>query len=175
MSIKKLEQSHVDLSKVVPLNGNRLVAFINHVVIRVTEQLNDLTVTVDSRLYDLNEKINHCNANLTILETKLNSIPGLGVASAQVTPVKPAVVAEQSVPEVSQLMSANESASEIIPEKETVAETNSSTAVEEESEPVEEDPGIARYRKMLQVGVPYAALIPKMIADGIDPEILAPK
>jgi len=74
---EELQHNHLDLKKVPPLDSNRLVTLINHFVVTVVEQLGQMQATVDARLYELNEKINVCVANLVILESKLNSIPGL--------------------------------------------------------------------------------------------------
>lgn len=74
---EELQHNHLDLKKVPPLSSNRLVSLINHFVVTVVEQLSNMQATVDARLFELNEKINVCVANLVILESKLNSIPGL--------------------------------------------------------------------------------------------------
>lgn len=37
MSIQHLEQSHVDLSKIPPLESNRLIGFVNHFALNIVQ------------------------------------------------------------------------------------------------------------------------------------------
>jgi len=219
MSITKLEQSHIDLYRVRPLNPNRLVAFINHMVIRTTQQLNQLVLTVDTRLERINTKINQCQANLTVLETKLNSVPGLVVnidrpasttvqqqpstatqpdqpsASATVNPVQVSSTSQTTVPthqqnghahQPSTLESSGSSAGQADQQQSQMNGVGDSVSSsgdqnggqEAETEAVVEeevDPRLAKYTRMLSVGVPFPAVQQKMLTEGLDPTLLQPK
>ena len=175
MSITKLEQSHIDLSKLKPLNPNRLVAFVNHMVIRITKELNELVLNVDTRLEQLHVKISQCEANLTILETKLNSIPGLSYnLTANPTITIPAESANVTV--TNHIMANVEAKIDVANDdsqmkSETTATGESPEENVEETKP-EKDPRLAKYYKMLQVGVPLPAVHQKMIGEDLDPNLL---
>lgn len=69
--------SHLDLDKVRSIEKNRLIAMFNHFTVSFVKQCNEMQYMVDSRLTDINKKINMCESNLLILETKFASIAGL--------------------------------------------------------------------------------------------------
>ena len=178
MSITKLEQSHVDLNKLKPLNPNRLVAFVNHMVIRITKELNELVLNVDTRMEKLHVKISQCEANLTILETKLNSIPGLAhnLTTAKPTP-QPTAQAETGnvVTSPATPIASENSKPELVVTQESKTDSPAAQATEEETnetKPVEKDPRLAKFYKMVQVGVPLPAVHQKMIGEDLDPNLL---
>lgn len=185
--LKELSQSQVPLEKVAPLQSNRLVTFVNHFIVSIVQQLNELSSVVDSRLFDINNQIVRCNTNLVILEMKLNSISGLTSAAEATT-------GPTSEP-VSQLIAANAinevsgSPSETIPahlsgqspdstQTERNEENHSNSKKETETDAKEpeqepEDPRLAKYKKMVQLGIPLAAVRQKMSLEGVDPELLS--
>ena len=175
MSITKLEQSHIDLSKLKPLNPNRLVAFVNHMVICITKELNELVLNVDTRLEKLHVKISQCEANLTILETKLSSIPGLSYdmttkpTVATPTELVTAPVTNQVIANVEPKTEIDDDGGSEIKSESTVTEQSPEENVETKPE---KDPRLAKYYKMLQVGVPLPAVHQKMIGEDLDPNLL---
>lgn len=77
LSISQIKTNHLDLNKVKSIEKNRLIAFMNQFIISFLHQCNEFNYTVDSRLMDINRKLNTCESNLIILESKLTSVSGL--------------------------------------------------------------------------------------------------
>ncbi|RWS31111.1 WASH complex subunit CCDC53-like protein [Leptotrombidium deliense] len=176
-SIQQLQQSHVDLCKVSPIEKNRLIAFVNHFVVSVVKHLNYMTNLVDSRLNILNDKLNICHANLVILETKLNSVSGLAAAS---TPEKlqteTQLVSSHSEPTIENPPTKVEENERNDLKRENNEEVSTEVTVNDEEVRDETDEAnnelLSKYYKMMRIGVPLGAVQQKMIAEGLDPTLL---
>jgi WASH complex subunit CCDC53 len=170
--LKELQRQQLDYEKAKPLNSNRLVTFVNHFIVSIVEQLNELSSCVDSRLHSINNKINICHSNLVILEMKLNSISGLSL------PLNPNNNNTNSLPQTQQIdeIQDNNRPTDVVIETETETsnEVEESEQIDEpkEEEVVEEDPQMAKYRKMLQLGIPLGAVHQKMMTEGVDINLL---
>lgn len=183
MSIRGLAYSHVDLSKIPPLEPNRLVGFINHFassLVQVSDeplrvpcliawqQLSNLNNAADLRLFRLHSRILTCKTNLLILERKLASVDGLSVAPAPVPATTPAP--SQTVPDARKISQVNEDVGKDRPE-ESHAEVEQDDTDNAQSHE-KDDPELCRFYKMLKVGVPLPAVRMKMVSEGVDPDRL---
>lgn len=156
--LAQLQHEHVNLHKQKPLASNRLVTFVNHFLTNIVEQLNELTAMVDSKLLALNNKLNICQSNLVILEMKLNSISGLSLPSTNNSPLN------NLDPQVS---SVNENINSDVGES-----SRENEDIVEEKVPPQDDSLLAKYRKMLHLGIPLGAVHQKMQTEGVDPSLL---
>ncbi|XP_028409146.1 WASH complex subunit 3-like [Dendronephthya gigantea] len=158
----------IDLTKVGSIQQKRTIAFLNHFISHTVNFLNRFSCVCEEKLSDLSNRLQRVDVTMSILEAKLASIPGLENVTVSESP------------------SAGPTASET-PATTTPStngeEANVATNNEEAPPPIEEepaqpvmtvakDPRYAKYFQMLKVGVPLAALRPKVIADGLDPDLL---
>ena len=195
--LKELSQSQVPLERVAPLNSNRLVTFVNHFIVSIVQQLNELSSAVDSRLYDINNQMIRCNANLVILEMKLNSISGLSSVSSAVPSAVPSVINNNTdssktndIPLPQTTTNTDSNSAEDLPQNQVTNDSPKSQTTTDETKPEEteevnkneekaeeetepEDPRIGKYKKMLSLGIPLGAVHHKMIMEGIDPNLLS--
>jgi hypothetical protein len=171
--LKELQRQQLDYEKAKPLNSNRLVTFVNHFIVSIVEQLNELSSCVDSRLHSLNNKINICHSNLVILEMKLNSISGLSLPSNPNNNNTNCLPQTQQIDEIQD----NNRPTDVVIETETETSNEvegSDEQIDEhkEEEVVEENPQMAVYRKMLRLGISLAAVHQKMMTEGVDINLL---
>lgn len=172
-NLKQLQQQQLDFQKVAPLNSNRLVTFINHFIITIVDQLNEFSTVADSKLHQLNNKINICHANLVILEMKLNSISGLSslpTNSSKLNKEDQEITSqEQTDVQVTESNTQDNQVEGTTEVKNEIEENQEDTKSEEQ---VEEDPRLAKYRKMFSFGIPLEAIHQKMVLEGVDPNLL---
>ena len=191
--LRELSQSQVPLERVAPLHSNRLVTFVNHFIVSIVQQLNELSSVVDSRLFDINNQIVRCNTNLVILEMKLNSISGLSSVSGVVNGETSEPIATttntstsngphgqhhptQTLQTEFHIDNNSEEAADASNNELNKTEPNDMTPVKEESDEREsepEDPRLAKYKKMVQLGIPLAAVHQKMSLEGVDTQLLS--
>lgn len=147
----------VDLETVDSIHKKRLLAFINHFVISTSSFLNKLSKSCEQRFMTLENKIQKLEASVIILESKLNSVPGLDVQDNKeivenISPVKEANLSEEKM-EIEEKVSIDN-------------EANEPTLVKRAL-----DPELKKYVKMLQFGVPEPAVRLKMSQEGVDPSL----
>ncbi|KAB5565981.1 hypothetical protein PHYPO_G00247820 [Pangasianodon hypophthalmus] len=144
--------SGVDLTKVPAIQQRRIVAFLNQFIVHTVRFLNRFSTVCEEKLATISLRIQQIETTLSILETKLSSIPGLeDVTVDRTAPSPPSEVPGQGQ-EGSQGHKGEPAADNVM----TVAK----------------DPRYARYLKMVQVGVPVMAIKNKMILEGLDPSLL---
>ncbi|XP_054153512.1 WASH complex subunit 3-like [Oppia nitens] len=187
--IKELSHKQISLDKLKPLKSNRLVTFVNHFIVSIVQNLNELSATVDSRLYDLNQQILRCNTNLTILELKLNSIAGLSSASTNTVSASSDSsdqTTDRPLPQITPTYQTNDSqevvTNSLITNETQESDTNGqqsndgmdSNESHQESQEEEEvvDSRLDKYKKMVRLGIPVQAVQQKMLIDGIDPQLI---
>lgn len=149
----------VDLETVDSIHKKRLLAFINHFVISTSSFLNKLSKSCEQRFMTLETKIQKLEASVIILESKLNSVPGLDSQDVKNKTVEIA-------PPVSEVVRTEEK----MDTEETPAVIESKEIELPPAKPTL-DPEHMKYVKMLQVGVPEPAVRLKMTQEGIDPSI----
>ncbi|OTF78180.1 hypothetical protein BLA29_013132, partial [Euroglyphus maynei] len=69
-----LRNPNFQLNKVSPLDNGTLVTFINNYMYAMIGMLNDFNDHLETKLINLNRRIDNITANLVILEMKLNSV-----------------------------------------------------------------------------------------------------
>ena len=146
--------SGVDYSSIEGIQRKRVLKFVNHFIVQMTNFLSNFSQTCDIKLLTLANKLQNLETSLVLLENKLESIPQLTMNSE----------------------------TKIIPQTETETqkeELNDSTLekVEKETEEIIEekilvDPRIKVFEKMLNVGVPEQAVRLKMQSQGLDDHLL---
>lgn len=137
----------VDLETVNSIHKKRLLAFVNHFVISTTSFLNTISKSCEQKFMALENKIQKLEASIIILESKLNSVPGLKEEVANV------LTEETETPVVTE------------PEEVKPEETAPEPAQAELS------PELMKYVKMLQFGVPAQAVRLKLSQDSVDPAL----
>uniref|UniRef100_A0A0A9ZG80 WASH complex subunit CCDC53 n=1 Tax=Lygus hesperus TaxID=30085 RepID=A0A0A9ZG80_LYGHE len=145
----------LDLSEAPPIHQKRLVTFFNHFIVTMVDFLNNFSNSCSHRLFMFDRKIGKIEAELRLLEIKLNSIPGFKEDVPK--PVVPTDTNTSSASE--ELLEAND-------------EPATKTQEEHEEAPPEVDPVLARFIRMAQKGVPVPAVKLQMKVEGIDPELL---
>ncbi|XP_013791820.1 WASH complex subunit 3-like [Limulus polyphemus] len=151
----------VDYSKVRPIHQKRTLAFLNHFLIRTTSFLNHFATVCDEKLENLLTRIQKLESSMSILEAKLASIPGLENVTACTQPVE-----NQNI-ETPVLQPPVEA-----PAEEPIAMTEKTVQPEKPVMTISQDPRFAKYFKMLNLGVPVAAVKHKIFMEGLDPNIL---
>ncbi|XP_046844736.1 WASH complex subunit 3-like [Xenia sp. Carnegie-2017] len=171
----------IDLTKVGSIQQKRIVAFINHFVAHTVNFLNRFSCVCEEKLSDLSNRLQRVDVTMSILEAKLSSIPGLENVTAPESSTPTADDTSEHVVPESTASPAQPTAS---PAQPTASDSNNTPSVSEElSPPVEEepaqpvmtvskDPRYAKFFQMLKVGVPLAALRPKILSEGLDPDLL---
>ena len=148
--------SGVDYSSIEGIQRKRVLKFVNHFVVQMTNFLSNFSQTCDIKLLTLANKLQNLETSLVLLENKLESIPQLTVVHSET----------KTIPQTA---------------KETQKEElNDSTAlkiVEKQTEEIKEeivlvDPRIKVFEKMLNVGVPEQAVRLKMQSQGLDDHLL---
>ncbi|XP_054273016.1 WASH complex subunit 3 isoform X2 [Macrosteles quadrilineatus] len=165
--------SGVDLNKVPPIHQKRLLTFVNHFIITTVSFLNNFAQTCERKLLYTDRKMQKLEAELCILEAKLNSIPGL-------EEIKMEEKVQVEVPNAGTDVTEKSSDAKIPPAVGSGDnEPGSSQPVESQSAESEsatpsaaKDPALARFFKMIQVGVPLPAVKLKMQQEGLDPNLL---
>lgn len=156
---------NLDLVQAPPINQKRLVTFINHFLINTVDFLNKFSKHCTYKLFTLDQKINRIEAELCLLESKLNSIPE--VADSKDVNVQLPKPEEIETPKPTENIEENGQPSEVKEKVETPVDE-----VDPPKEPEPENPELLKYRKMIQVGVPLQAVKIKMQIEGLDPSLL---
>ncbi|XP_041441037.1 WASH complex subunit 3 isoform X1 [Xenopus laevis] len=179
--------SGIDLTKVPPIQQKRTVAFLNQFVVHSVQFLNRFATVCEEKLSALSLRIQQIETTLNILEakgdckvwfskfkdltSKLSSIPGLEDVKVEAQHISESNISNGHLPSqpdaqsvVVSPQSDNNSMNDGILQKEEAKSENITT--------VSKDPRYARYLKMVQVGVPVMAIKNKMIAEGLNPDLL---
>jgi hypothetical protein len=168
----------LDLASLDSIGHTRLMASINQFAERTVDFLNRFSHIADLKLLDVSERIQNLEILTTILESKLQSINGLNFTPGQALPPpsapippppsSPGGAAPPPPPppppgSVSDSSPPHDSSPEDIPESPPEASGPPSKR---------DDPAYAKFFKLKAIGVPLAALRPKMIEEGLDPDAL---
>lgn len=155
----------VDLTKVASIHQKRTLAFLNHFISHTINFLNKFSRVCETKLEELNIRIQRIETTLSILEAKLSSIPGLEVAASLNT--SPASYEHQDQVEQtsdSPVTTSNNTSSELLNDVKTEEPKSIRT--------VSQDSRYIKYFKLLQMGVPLMAFTAKMISEGLNPDLL---
>lgn len=159
----------VDYTKVGSINHKRTLAFLNHFISHTVRFLNRFSCICEEKLAGLSNRIQRIEVMVNILEAKIASIPGL----EDVTVAAPAPQAPTSQVSAASTGPSTDTAAVPAP---AAAEVAGPPPPEPEPEiptmTVAKDPRYAKYFQMMKMGVPAAALRGKLLADGLDPDLL---
>ncbi|KAF5901651.1 WASH complex subunit CCDC53 [Clarias magur] len=162
--------SGVDLRKVPAIQQRRIVAFLNQFIVHTVRFLNRFSTVCEEKLATISLRIQQIETTLSILETKLSSIPGL--EEVTVDGVNQRLPTETNGPAVGSGPPAVTAAPSPPSEGPGQGQEGPQGQKADNVMTVAKDPRYARYLKMVQVGVPVMAIKNKMILDGLDPSLL---
>ena len=130
--------SGLDYRQVECIQRKRLLAFVNHFVAQTASFLSNFGQECEAKLQQVDLRIQRLDTDLTLLESKLDSVPELR------NHVKPKTV----------------QFSEEVREKEAEKEDDNLV--------IEDDPQLKPFVRMLSVGVPPDAVRQKMLLNGFE-------
>jgi WASH complex subunit CCDC53 len=150
------------------MEARRLLTFVNFSLHRMASMLNTFTGECDRRLHEVSMRLDRLDASLTLVEAKLTSchwlraqLDGTPSTKALTEQNVPALRAETQSPPVASSEQPMQPAEQSSPELAVVAQfTNRS------------HPMLATYYRMVQMGVPAAAVKLKMQSENIDGDLL---
>ena len=85
--------SGVDYSSIEGIQRKRVLKFVNHFIVQMTNFLSNFSQTCDIKLLTLANKLQNLETSLVLLENKLESIPQLTVVHSE-TKIIPQTVKE---------------------------------------------------------------------------------
>uniref|UniRef100_A0A0N5AK76 WASH complex subunit CCDC53 n=1 Tax=Syphacia muris TaxID=451379 RepID=A0A0N5AK76_9BILA len=174
----------VQLDQVPPLDHKRVIAFVNHFIIRSVHMLNTFASNAEKKIFDIETRIGRLSIELQLLELKLDSIPGIATVEdkpvekqKEVLNVKETTEATLDTvkdrPVVENFSTDNSDHGNNLVVTEASQSTTKEHFSEEKQVKYRDDPRYAKYFKMLRLGVVEAAVKQKMANDGFDPNILS--
>lgn len=156
--------------QVPPIHQKRIVnAFVNTFILKTATFLEDFVNQCEDKLLRFEVKLRQVDTQLKLIEAKLESVPAATVQTSETVKVveEVRVVQQTKVEEV---------VTEVVEEirVETVAEEKEPEGTPETPTGVKakDDYRYKKYFKMIQFGVPPAAIKMKLQAEGMDPDIL---
>nr|XP_023013881.1 WASH complex subunit 3 [Leptinotarsa decemlineata] len=154
-----------DLTKILPIQQKRTIAFVNHFIMDTVSHLNKFAQSCESRFMQFEYKVQKIEASLLILESQLSSISGLDNSQNSFVQNNSSEASELELPEVTE--KAEEKPSDGASEAAKEADVPITDVVR-----AKEDPRFRKFFKMVQFGVPPPAVKLKMQNEGYDPNIL---
>lgn len=173
----------IKLDQVPPLDMKRVIAFVNHFIMRNVQLLNSFAFNAERRILDVETRMGKLAIELQLLEAKLDSIPNIqklgkdnnvrqekaAISGMCETYAKANVASENDTVEGLLVTKASEESSvEVKPVQNGIMEEKISV----EKLRMQDDPRYAKYFRMLRLGVVEGAVKQKMISEGVNPEIL---
>jgi len=173
--------SGLNLQKIEAINTKRTIAFVDHFLSTTIRFMNTFCRNCETKLLDLNTRLGKLETMLSILETRLFSIPGhesalgsnnhglaiTGSAQNEVDQPKNEPAANVIVTEVAAPIQQT-----LQPEILVLAEIQELVPDKPPTLTVSQDPRYVKYFKMVKVGIPIMALRPKLLAEGLNPDLL---
>jgi hypothetical protein len=170
----------LDYRRIDSIGHSRIMASINQFAERTVDFLNRFSTIADLKLLEVSERIQNLEVLTMILEKKLQSIEGLNFVPGQ--PLPAAVPPPPPEPGAASVPGAPPPPPPPPPPPGSAPPAPTGEGPPPEEAPAEEapsaasslkdDPAYARYFKLKSIGVPIAALRPKMIDEGLDPDVL---
>ncbi|XP_071113256.1 WASH complex subunit 3-like [Haliotis cracherodii] len=166
----------VDYTKVEAIHQKRTIAFINHFITHTASFLNRFSGVCEQKLEQLSNRIQHLEISMSLLEAKLSSVPGLeNVTVAASSSTTTTVTDSSATPTTTTAAPASSATAAPAPSTVPGDPGAAAAAAPEEAKPtmtVSQHPSYTRFFKMVQVGVPAMAVKNKMIAEGLNPDLL---
>ncbi|VDK49902.1 unnamed protein product [Anisakis simplex] len=177
----------INLEQVKALDTKRTIAFVNYFVMQLTHFLNSFATDVESRIIEMENRLERVRTCTLLLESKVDSVAGAGEVFVdqpmQSSPPKQTSSLESTNNVKSTLIKSDDSVQEIAmkpqetmePAEENATELNATSQKTSTLHPVitiREDVRYEKYFKMLKMGVIEAAVKQKMVSEGVDPSFL---
>lgn len=173
----------VDFAGVPPVSHRRTLVFINQFVSHTAHFLNRFSLVCEEKLADIGERIQRLQVTTAILETKLSSIAGLESVTAPTQPTTTTTTTDGSGPTAPSSAPAQSAFSPSAPttvinqddDDSDMSDTESvapAAAVNPNVMTVGQDPRYKKFIQLTKVGVPIVAIRGKMLAEGLDPDLL---
>jgi Ca2+-binding EF-hand superfamily protein len=164
---------NIDTTKIRPVPVQATLLLVNNFIINTTKFLNTFSEACDAKLSKVSTKLNDLDLVLTILETKLGSIPGLEYTSSDLPSTTPTTTAaappyDSSTPVPAPPPPGAPPSTSLPPlstsSQETTMVTQAPSAV-----PATDHPDYSDFFKLLRIGVPPPVVKAKLSAAGLDP------
>ncbi|XP_062515470.1 WASH complex subunit 3-like [Corticium candelabrum] len=168
----------VDYTKVEPINHRELLAFVNHFVTHTVHFLNKFSCVCEEKLYEVSTRIQQLEVTMSLLEGKLGSVSGLeSVTASEYRPPESVAKAGGEVASSSSAPSASppSAAASAVRDIEATPAVDTAevlVAAPVVTKTVSQDPRYKKYFDLNRKGVPIAALRPKMLSEGLNPDLL---
>lgn len=180
----------LDFSNTASIGYSRIVASVNQFAERTVDFLNRFSNICDLKLLEVSERLNNLEILTTVLEKKLQSVNGLNFTPGQKMevvdqpPPPPTTVEENNNnsntnnnndnnnDNNNSENTSNENKNPDEQKQEQNENNESKTEQEEAAYSPRNDPLYAKWFKLKDIGVPIIALTPKMLAEGLDPNVL---
>ncbi|CAF0814536.1 unnamed protein product [Brachionus calyciflorus] len=157
----------VNYSSVEAISQRELITYFNIFIVRTCSFLNTFSNKCETKLAELNARLESIDASITLLETKLDSVDELKDMKLDETVSNTNAIGQVVTPTQTsnqQNELANQSGNPPPPPPPPEPEIQLVT--------VSQDPRFMQYFKLLKIGAAEEAVKLKMRTDGIDPDIL---
>ncbi|EGB11593.1 hypothetical protein AURANDRAFT_20953 [Aureococcus anophagefferens] len=135
-----------DKSQLPPVPQVKVVTLVNNFITNTVSFLNVFATSAEEKLSGVAQRISGVELTLALLEAKLNSVPGV----ADVAPVAPREAPAAAAP----------------------AEPPSD-ALDDGLVDAKDHPDYASFFRLQRLGVPEPQIRMKMVAEGVDPDVIA--
>jgi len=169
---------NVNLEDVSALNHSRSISFVNNFVSRTAEFLNRYAAKQEENLAAQTQEMQKLEIALNLIEEKLSSIPYLkdfkpsGNVEAEKKEEAPAAAPQESTPAAAPAAQNNNNNQAVEQPQQAENTEPAQPAIEDNLPKVKDDPRYQKFFKMLNFGVPKQAVMNKMRAEGLDPELI---
>lgn len=150
---------NVDPSTIKPVHVQTTLLFVNNFIVNTTKFLNNFSESCDIKLTNISSKLNNLDVVLSVLEAKLNSVPGL--ETDDIPPPNTTSTAPSSNADTSTNNEQDETTQEVDAPQQSGGQVKAS-----------EHPDYAPFFKLSRLGVPMAVVSAKVQAAGLDPSVL---
>ena len=170
-----------DKSQLPPVPQVKVVTLVNNFITNTVSFLNVFATSAEEKLSGVAQRISGVELTLALLEAKLNSVPGV----ADVAPVAPReapAAAAPAEPPSDALVAAPPAAHATFDDDDDDGGAAAAAAAEPAPEPAPEDDGLvdakdhpdyASFFRLQRLGVPEPQIRMKMVAEGVDPDVIA--
>jgi WASH complex subunit CCDC53 len=150
--------------QVRPVPIQATLVLVNNFIVNTTKFLNTFSESCEIKIANVSKKLNDLEITLSVLEAKLNSIPGLDGFSSSDLPS-----AQQTAPATQAPPASDSSAAPPAPAAAAAAAPPPPAA---DGVTVSTHPDYAEFFKLQRLGVPPPVIQGKMRAAGLDPSVL---
>merc|ERR1711879_209363 len=160
----------INYEKVEPVPHGKTLGFLNSFLVDTTEFLNRFSGVCEQRLNEVSTSLQRLEVTMAILESKLESIPGLESVTAD-TIVQPS--GDNSAPADAPPLPVDDDDVAPVPILDEEGDQPPAPEFPANTMTNREDPRYAKYFKMQRIGIAEPNIIGKMMSEGVDPDILS--